>query len=415
MRDHGVCVPHDSLSTSWTLTVTTVPDRRQAYRLGIRPSGIVDQTLGVKVSDTGVLTSLNYAGTDQRASIVTTIAKGVAGVLGAVTRGGLAASRATRTCATRHRRRSPCPLRRSTSFAPSISPSFRRRPIPRRRGRRSRGRTPRSRAISSCSRSRISSCRVSPLPEPTSTLEPRAAAKGTAIGCTGADSVCAKIYFREPIMRVIRVHAADAIDRAQHDVLGRGGAHRAARARRRIQFCNISFGTQVLGAGKMALTFGAHGNVTGIEQSSSAALNAAAGAATSGYESAHAAYDAALKARVDELDLEIKAAKDNATLRSIAGYLNEPSMTRTRHHAHASRDASLALRRPRATHVRRAMRRRRRPRRKAHGAARRARDRAAHGEAHRQRGDRDRWREDHIGDRGRRDPRGRHGRSTSAT
>ena len=35
----GACEPHDSVATSWTLTVTTVPDRRQAYRLGLTPSG----------------------------------------------------------------------------------------------------------------------------------------------------------------------------------------------------------------------------------------------------------------------------------------------------------------------------------------------------------------------------------------
>jgi len=88
---NGVCEPHDSVATSWALTVTTVPDRRQVYRLGLTPSGLLDQTLGVKVSETGVLTSLNYAGTDQRAAIETTIAKGVAGVVGALTHGGLTA------------------------------------------------------------------------------------------------------------------------------------------------------------------------------------------------------------------------------------------------------------------------------------------------------------------------------------
>ena len=96
----GACEAHDSLATSWTLTVTTVPDRRQVYRLGLTPSGVIDQTLGVKVSETGVLTSLNYAGTDQRAAIVTTIAKGFAGVLGSITRGGLGAVRDT-TCGAR--------------------------------------------------------------------------------------------------------------------------------------------------------------------------------------------------------------------------------------------------------------------------------------------------------------------------
>src|SRR6478672_1589521 len=95
----GVCEPRDSVATSWTLTVTTVPDRRQTYRLGLTPSGLIDQTLGVKVSETGVLTSLNYAGVDQRGAIASTIARGVAGVVGVITRGGLGAARDT-ICAT---------------------------------------------------------------------------------------------------------------------------------------------------------------------------------------------------------------------------------------------------------------------------------------------------------------------------
>jgi hypothetical protein len=36
------------------------------------------------------------------------------------------------------------------------------------------------------------------------------------------------------------------------------------------------------------------------------------------------AYDAALKARVDELDLEIKAAKDNTTIRSMSDSSSSP-------------------------------------------------------------------------------------------
>ena len=135
--------------------------------------------------------------------------------------------------------------------------------------------------------------------------------------------MCAKIYFREPITRVIRVHAADALD-ARNTTFSIAEERIVPLVSAADPILNISFGTQVLGAGKIALTFGTHGNVTGIEQSSSAALNAAAGAATSGYESAHAAYDAALKARVDELDLEIKAAKDNATLRSMQDTSTSP-------------------------------------------------------------------------------------------
>ena len=88
----------------------------------------------------------------------------------------------------------------------------------------------------------------------------------------------------------------------------------------------------MLGSGKIALTFGDHGNVTGVEQSSSAALNGAGAAATSIVEGAHAGYDAVLKARIDELELEIKAAKENAALRSTQSFDTSTyqSMTRTR-------------------------------------------------------------------------------------
>ena len=103
---------------------------------------------------------------------------------------------------------------------------------------------------------------VSPLPEPTSALEPPTATKGSAIGCTGADSVCAKIYFREPIMRVIRVHTANAID-PRNTTFSIAEERIVPLVSASDPILNISFGTQVLGAGKMALTFGAHGNVTG--------------------------------------------------------------------------------------------------------------------------------------------------------
>jgi hypothetical protein len=168
---------------------------------------------------------------------------------------------------------------------------------------------------------------VSPLPEPTSALEPPARASGGSIGCTGADSVCAKIYFREPVMRVIRVHVAESADagnpRSASFSIGEERIVPLVSAADPI--LHIAFGTQVLGAGKMALAFGAHGNVTGVEQSSSAALNNAVGAAASGYESARAAYDAALKARVDELELEIKLAKYREALRDAESPDSSPS------------------------------------------------------------------------------------------
>jgi hypothetical protein len=313
----GVCEPHDSIATSWTLTVTTVPDRRQVYRLGLTPSGLTDQTLGVKVSETGVLTSLNYSGTDQRGAIATTIARGVAGVIGALTRGGLTAGRDT-SCAALGRAK-PAPLSTRhvvrtfdlTELPPAPDPGATWSTIARQNATFTH-----DLELFTLANLFVS---VSPLPEPTSALEPAANPRSAAIGCTGADSVCAKIYFREPIMRVIRVHVAEAID-PRNTTFMVGEERIVPLVSAADPILHIAFGTQVLGSGKIALTFGDHGNVTGVEQSSSAALNGAGAAATSIVEGAHAGYDAALKARIDELELEIKAAKENAALRSTQPY-----------------------------------------------------------------------------------------------
>ncbi|HSU94948.1 MAG TPA: hypothetical protein VLI43_14665 [Gemmatimonadaceae bacterium] len=309
----GVCEPHDSVATSWTLTVTTVPDRRQVYRLGLTPSGLLDQTLGVKVSETGVLTSLNYAGTDQRAAIATTIAKGVAGVVGALTHGGLTAGRDT-SCAAPGRAK-PAPLSTRhvvrtfdlTELPPAPDPGATWTAIARQNATFTH-----DLELFTLANLFVS---VSPVPEPTSTLEPAPGSGSSAIGCTGADSVCAKIYFREPIMRVIRVHVPDAVD-PRNTTFTVAEERIVPLVSAADPVLHVAFGTQVLGSGKIALTFGDHGNVMGVEQSSSAALNGAGAAAASIVEGAHAGYDAALKARIDELELEIKAAKENAALRS---------------------------------------------------------------------------------------------------
>ena len=120
-------------------------------------------------------------------------------------------------------------------------------------------------------------------------------------------------------MRVIRVHVAEAMD-PRNTTFMVGEERIVPLVSAADPILHIAFGTQVLGSGKMALTFGDHGNVTGVEQSSSAALNGAGAAATSIVEGVHAGYDAALKARIDELELEIKAAKENAALRSTQPY-----------------------------------------------------------------------------------------------
>ena len=107
-------------------------------------------------------------------------------------------------------------------------------------------------------------------------------------------------------MRVIRVHVAEPADAGnpRSTSFSVGEERIVPLVSAADPILHIAFGTQVLGAGKIALTFGAHGNVTGVEQSSTAALGNAADAALSGYQAARAAYDAALKARVDELELE---------------------------------------------------------------------------------------------------------------
>jgi hypothetical protein len=310
---NGSCEPRDSVATSWTLTVTTVPDRRQVYRLGLTPSGLLDQTLGVKVSETGVLTSLNYAGTDQRAAIATTIAKGVAGVVGALTHGGLTAGRDTSCAAPGRARAVPLSTRRVvrtfdlTELPPAPDPGATWSTIARQNATFTH-----DLELFTLANLFVS---VSPVPEPTSTLEPALNSRSSAIGCTGGDSVCAKIYFREPIVRVIRVHVADAVD-PRNTTFTVAEERIVPLVSAADPILHVAFGTQLLGSGKIALTFGDHGNVTGVEQSSSASLNGAGAAAASIVAGAHAGYDAALRARIDELELEIKAAKENAAVRS---------------------------------------------------------------------------------------------------
>jgi hypothetical protein len=310
---NGACEPRDSVATSWTLTVTTVPDRRQVYRLGLTPSGLLDQTLGVKVSETGVLTSLNYAGTDQRAAIATTIAKGVAGVVGALTHGGLTAGRDTSCAAPGRARAVPLSTRRVvrtfdlTELPPAPDPGATWSTIARQNATFTH-----DLELFTLANLFVS---VSPVPEPTSTLEPAPNSRSSAIGCTGTDSVCAKIYFREPIVRVIRVHVADAVD-PRNTTFTVAEERIVPLVSAADPILHVAFGTQLLGSGKIALTFGDHGNVTGVEQSSSASLNGAGAAAASIVAGAHAGYDAALRARIDELELEIKAAKENAAVRS---------------------------------------------------------------------------------------------------
>jgi hypothetical protein len=268
-----------------------------------------------------VLISLNHASTDQRGAIASVIAKGVAGVAGALLHGGLTAGRDT-SCATIVRAK-PVPLFTKhvvrtfdlTELPPAPDPGATWSAIARQNATFTH-----DLELFTLANLFVS---VSPVPEPTSALEPALSARSAAIGCTGADSVCAKIYFREPIMRAIRVHVPDSMD-PRNTTFAVGEERIVPLVSAADPILHIAFGTLVLGSGKIAHTFGDHGTVTGVEQSSSAALNGAGAAATSIVEGAHAGYDAVLKARIDELELEIKEAKESAALRST-----QPSDTST--------------------------------------------------------------------------------------
>ncbi|HEY7860544.1 MAG TPA: hypothetical protein VIB98_03830, partial [Gemmatimonadaceae bacterium] len=284
----------------------------QAYRLGLTPSGTLEQTLGVKVSETGVLASLNYSGADQRAAIVATIAKGAAGILGTITRGGLTASKDT-SCAQASKLRA---LRDSTTH---VVRTFDVTELPPSTGKdmswaevsRTVAQYPRASELLESSNLLLS---VSPLPDPATPVAPASPANAAAIGCAGSDSVCARIYYREPILRVLRVLVPDEAD-AHHATFTIREERLVPLVAANDPILRLSFGTETLGSGKIALTFGPHGNVTGVEQSSSASLAGAATAATAAAESARDAYMASLKAQVDRMDLELRAVKDDAAIR----------------------------------------------------------------------------------------------------
>ncbi len=311
-RTRPGCESHDSAATSWTVTVTTVADRRQAYRLGLYPSATVEQSLGVKVTDTGILAGLNYSGADQRATIVSTIAKGVTGVLGAVISRGLQLSRDSscaalaRVAATRdstvHVVRTfdltelPSAPETNLGFA-QLSSAF--------------SDFPRAGELFAVTHVFLS---VSPLPDARGTLPAAPASDSSAIGCTGEAGECARIYFREPVMRAIRIYVADGPEtRRASYVLREEKLVSLVSASDPI--LHLAFGTHTFGSGKITLIFGPRGNVTGIAQSATAALSGAATAATAAVSDVQSAYTAALRARVDQLDAEIKALKDEAALR----------------------------------------------------------------------------------------------------
>ncbi|MDP9174569.1 MAG: hypothetical protein M3O30_11975 [Planctomycetota bacterium] len=72
---------HEQTSTA-TIAVTTVADSTKYFMLNIAPNGSKDQTLDIAVGPDGLLTSVNYLGTDRISETVSSIAKATADVAG---------------------------------------------------------------------------------------------------------------------------------------------------------------------------------------------------------------------------------------------------------------------------------------------------------------------------------------------
>ena len=71
-------------SVTYDLATQAVPDPKQSFRLGIMPQGRAKQTVNVSVSESGLLTGVNYTVEDKTGQIITNVLKGVAGIAGAV-------------------------------------------------------------------------------------------------------------------------------------------------------------------------------------------------------------------------------------------------------------------------------------------------------------------------------------------
>lgn len=70
-------------TVEWSVSLKTVADPSSFYVLDVRPSGSKDQSLGLQVAESGLLTSINYTSTDKTGEIITNVAKSVASVAGA--------------------------------------------------------------------------------------------------------------------------------------------------------------------------------------------------------------------------------------------------------------------------------------------------------------------------------------------
>ena len=83
-----LCQPGDKpkllKSVTTTIDQVTVPDRRVAYHLVMKPAGSAAQNLKLAVSNDGLLSSMSYSVEDKRAEIAGNVLKSVAGIAGTV-------------------------------------------------------------------------------------------------------------------------------------------------------------------------------------------------------------------------------------------------------------------------------------------------------------------------------------------
>lgn len=81
-KESGTCLSSidSSFALSWTVTVQTVPDPTQEYSLSYGGRGLASGTLGVQLSETGLLKGVNLDFKDLTAASVLGVARGVAGL-----------------------------------------------------------------------------------------------------------------------------------------------------------------------------------------------------------------------------------------------------------------------------------------------------------------------------------------------
>jgi hypothetical protein len=78
-----ISTKREYVSTTVQTSLATIGDTSAYYVLKVEPAGFKDQTLGIGVNDSGILTSVNFTATDKTGEAITNIGKSIASVAGA--------------------------------------------------------------------------------------------------------------------------------------------------------------------------------------------------------------------------------------------------------------------------------------------------------------------------------------------